>query len=70
MPYLNDTNILLRWVQPNHPLNRIVQAALDVLQERGEAMFITPQNVIEFWNSATRRTSGDTRGSWPSIPKR
>ncbi len=66
MPYLNDTNILLRWAQPNHPLNAAVQAALDVLQERDEAMFITPQNLIEFWNSATRPVDRNGFGFTPA----
>jgi predicted nucleic acid-binding protein len=42
MAYLVDTNILLRWVQPHHPLNSTVQAALDILQQQGESAFITP----------------------------
>lgn len=65
MPYLNDTNILLRWAQPNHPLNSLVQTALDLLQERGEAMYVSPQNLIEFWNSATRPVDRNGFGFTP-----
>jgi predicted nucleic acid-binding protein len=66
MPYLNDTNILLRWAQPNHPLNGVVQAAIDLLQERSEALFIAPQNLIEFWNSATRPVDRNGFGFTPA----
>jgi predicted nucleic acid-binding protein len=54
MPHLADTNILLRWVQPHHPDYPVIQAALNILRKRGDAIYITPQNLIEFWNSATR----------------
>jgi predicted nucleic acid-binding protein len=66
MAYLVDTNVLLRWAQPHHPLNSVVQAALDVLQQRGEGAFITPQNLIEFWNSATRPADRNGFGFTPA----
>src|SRR5436309_760005 len=66
MPHLSDTNILLRWAQPDHPLNPLLQAALDILQERGEATYVTPQNLIEFWNVATRPLDRNGFGFTPA----
>jgi predicted nucleic acid-binding protein len=66
MPYLSDTNILLRWAQPNHPLNTLVQEALDALQARGEEIHMTPQNLIEFWNVATRPVDRNGFGFTPA----
>src|SRR5436305_1926065 len=66
MPHLSDTNILLRWAQPDHPLNPLIQAALDTLRDRGDAVFVTPQNLIEFWNSATRPVDRNGFGFTPA----
>ena len=54
MTYLLDTNILLRFIIPEHPLNKEVVEATDKLKENGQELFITSQNLIEFWNVATR----------------
>jgi predicted nucleic acid-binding protein len=54
MSHLADTNCLLRWAQPHHPLYSVARAAIIELQRRGEDVFITPQNLIEFWNVAAR----------------
>src|SRR5687768_2849600 len=54
MPYLVDTNILLRYANtadPGHPLAR---TAVDTLLARGERLSYTQQNRREFWNVATR----------------
>ena len=48
MAYLIGTNCLLRWAQRQHADNPVVQTALDVLQERGEPVCVTPQNFVEF----------------------
>jgi predicted nucleic acid-binding protein len=66
MPYLVDTNILLRWAQPNHPQYALVRQALDILQKRGDAVYVTPQNLIEFWNSATRPLNRNGFGMTPA----
>jgi predicted nucleic acid-binding protein len=66
MPHLADTNILLRWVQPHHPQYPMIQAALNALRRRGEAIYITPQNLIEFWNSATRPADRNGFGFTPA----
>jgi predicted nucleic acid-binding protein len=66
MAYLIDTNCLLRWAQRLHALNPVVQAALDVLQQRGERVCVTPQNFIEFWNVATRPADRNGIGLTPA----
>ncbi len=53
-PYLLDTNILLRWANPSDSQHAEVKSALTALQTAGEPLFIAPQNVAEFWNTATR----------------
>lgn len=54
MSSLVDTNILLRSVQPAHPMHPVAIQAVEFLLARGEPLFISIQNVAEFWNSATR----------------
>ncbi|HET6381798.1 MAG TPA: PIN domain-containing protein [Armatimonadota bacterium] len=54
MPYLVDTNLLLRRAQPHHPLNAVVRKATEYLRDQGEQLYITPQNLVEYWNVATR----------------
>lgn len=52
--YLVDSNILIRWVQPDDPDYPIVERALDALVESGAILCYTPQNLAEFWNASTR----------------
>jgi predicted nucleic acid-binding protein len=66
MAYLADTNCLLRWAQPHHPLYTVARSAITELQRRGEQVFITPQNLIEFWNSATRPVDRNGFGFTPA----
>ncbi len=54
MPYLVDTNLLLRSVDPDHPMNPDAVNAINTLRVRGEQLHIVPQNLIEFWNVYTR----------------
>src|ERR1039457_2427841 len=54
MPILIDTNVLLRSVQPSHPMRAGAVRAPEVLMKREEALVIALQNVAEFWNAATR----------------
>lgn len=54
MPYLIDTNILLRSVDLSHPMNVDVVNAINTLLSRPEQLHIVPQNLIEFWNVYTR----------------
>jgi predicted nucleic acid-binding protein len=66
MAHLADTNCLLRWAQPHHPLHPIARAAITELHRRGESVFIAPQNLIEFWNVATRPVNRNGFGLTPA----
>ncbi|MBI3945082.1 MAG: type II toxin-antitoxin system VapC family toxin [Armatimonadetes bacterium] len=54
MSWLLDTNMLLRWVQSQHPLHALCGDAIREIRRRHEELLVTPQNLIEFWNVATR----------------
>jgi len=54
MSCLIDTNILLRIVQNDHPMNEAAVQSVKIPFERGETLYIAPQNLIEFWVVATR----------------
>ncbi|HKP84484.1 MAG TPA: type II toxin-antitoxin system VapC family toxin [Blastocatellia bacterium] len=54
MSYLVDTNVLLRSVQKNHPMHKDANSAVTALFGLGEELFVTSQNLIEFWAVATR----------------
>jgi predicted nucleic acid-binding protein len=54
MTYLLDTNVLLRLAQPNHPMHSFAVYAVTRLHEQEGALWIIPQNLIEFWTVATR----------------
>ncbi|HEY9867498.1 MAG TPA: type II toxin-antitoxin system VapC family toxin [Candidatus Obscuribacterales bacterium] len=54
MSYLIDTNILLRSSEPSHPMFSSATTAISILLKRGDKLYITPQNLIEFWNVCTR----------------
>lgn len=60
MPYLLDTNVLLRSAESGHPMQAVAVNAVATLLGRGEQLYITPQNLIEFWAVATR--PGDVNG--------
>jgi predicted nucleic acid-binding protein len=51
---LIDTNVLVRSVERAHPLLRVARNALRHLYEQDDELFVTPQNVSEFWNVCTR----------------
>ena len=54
MNYLADTNILLRLAQTNSSHHAEAEKAVEKLLKRGDTLFITLQNVSEFWNVCTR----------------
>ena len=54
MPYLVDTNVLLRSVDLNHPMNQNALKAITMIRSGGKQLYIVPQNLIEFWNVYTR----------------
>jgi predicted nucleic acid-binding protein len=62
MPYLADTNILLRLMHRGDPEHRLVREALRLLRRRGERIFFAPQNLVEFWRVCTRPVSANGFG--------
>src|ERR1700732_4450864 len=54
MRVLVDTNILIRSVQKSHPACRVATRALVALYRNEDELFLTPQNVAEFWNVCPR----------------
>ena len=64
-PYLVDSNILLRWVKPDHSdYPAIVSAIEDILQRQGVLCY-TSQNLAEFWNTSTRPVDRNGYGLSP-----
>ena len=57
-----DTNILIRHVNDRDPEFPVTVHAVQVLHARGESPCIFPQNVCEFWASATRPRSANGLG--------
>src|SRR5258708_35262660 len=53
-PYLVDSNILLRWVKPDHNDYPVVVSVIDAILRRNDVLCYTSQNVGEFWNTCTR----------------
>jgi hypothetical protein len=54
MPFLGDTNLLLRGVQDGHRMQDQARQAIRNLLARGEDVFLARQNLVEFWVAATR----------------
>ena len=65
MSYLIDTNVILRRLQPAHPMSGQAAQALRSLHARGESLCVIPQNVIEFWGVATRPSTMNGLGLTP-----
>ena len=54
MRILLDSNILIRWLESNDPLQPLVDRAIDSLIRSGALPCYTSQNLGEFWNVLTR----------------
>jgi predicted nucleic acid-binding protein len=54
MPYLLDSNVLIRFLNRQDPNHQLVRQALRTLRRRGEQLCFTSQNLAEFWNVCTR----------------
>jgi predicted nucleic acid-binding protein len=65
-PYLVDSNILLRWVQPSDTDYPTVAAALAALVEQQAILCYTSQNLAEFWNACTRPADRNGYGLTPA----
>ncbi len=64
--HLVDSNILLRAVEAGHPLQVVARQALHQLTTAGAALYIAPQNLIEFWAVATRPVAANGLGLTPA----
>ena len=62
MPFLIDTSVLGRLANRTDVGHAIATTAIAELHRRGEALHITPQNLIEFRNFATRPASANGLG--------
>jgi predicted nucleic acid-binding protein len=54
MLVLLDTNVLLRVVEPRHPVHALAVAAVRGLRDSGRELCLVPQVHYEFWVVATR----------------
>jgi predicted nucleic acid-binding protein len=64
--YLIDTNVLLRSVEAGHPMHATAHRALQQLTNTGAALYVAPQNLIEFWVVATRPLTANGLGLTPA----
>ncbi|NEP08944.1 MAG: type II toxin-antitoxin system VapC family toxin [Symploca sp. SIO2C1] len=65
MSFLVDTNVLLRSIDSSHSMNAVAVTALTTLRKKGEQLYITSQNLIEFWNVYTRPMERNGLGGTP-----
>jgi len=54
--YLSDANVMWRRFVPAEASHLRVKTALDALILRGDTVYVTPQNLVEFQSLATRPT--------------
>jgi predicted nucleic acid-binding protein len=66
MPYLVDTNILLRMCDRSSPEHEVCRAAVTGLVRRGEPCHSCAQTLIEFWAVATRPRDVNGLGFTPT----
>lgn len=63
--YLLDSNILIRWIQPDDHDYALVKSALDLLLQQQSILCYTSQNLAEFWNACTRPMDRNGYGLTP-----
>jgi predicted nucleic acid-binding protein len=51
---LVDTSLLVRALQPQHPLCVVAKNAIDRLRLKQRRLYVVPQNLVELWVVATR----------------
>jgi predicted nucleic acid-binding protein len=61
-----DTNILVRYAATEDSQFAVVDAVLNELRDSGEVLCVVPQNIYEFWATATRPT-GSANGLGLSV---
>ena len=62
MAYLADTNIVIRRLVTGDPQYPLISAALTKLDQQGETVYITAQNLVEFQALATRPVTANGWG--------
>src|ERR1700683_2734630 len=62
---LVDTSVLIRTLQPHHPLYAVTDRAIRILPGRGRKLHIVAQNLIELWVAATRPPGENGLGTIP-----
>jgi predicted nucleic acid-binding protein len=63
--FLVDSNILLRWVRPDHSDYPAIISATDSILRQNGVLCYTSQNVAEFWNACTRPVDRNGYGLSP-----
>lgn len=66
---LVDTNLLIRALQPHHPLYRTADGAIAALRFQNRRLYLVPQNLIEFWTVATRPIDVNGLGFSPAAAR-
>lgn len=61
-----DTNVLLRYANTTDPNYPVVSRAVQTLTVSGDTLCLFPQNVYEFWATATRPLSANGFGWTPA----
>jgi predicted nucleic acid-binding protein len=51
---LVDTSLLVRALQPQHPLSAVAKNAIDRLRLKRQRLYVAPRNLVELWVVATR----------------
>ena len=64
-PYLLDSNVLLRWVKPDHKDYPSIVSATDAILQHDGVLCYTSQNLGEFWNACTRPVDRNGYGLSP-----
>jgi predicted nucleic acid-binding protein len=68
--YLVDTNVLLRWVKPDHSDYPAIVLATEAILRHDGVLCYTSQNVAEFWNACTRPADRNGYGLSPRATDR
>lgn len=62
---LVDSNVLLRWVKPDHDDYPAIVSAVEGILRRDGVLCYTSQNVAEFWSTCTRPVERNGYGLSP-----
>lgn len=65
MPYLIDTNVLLRLAAPQDPRHLRARSTVEWLKQESHDLYTAGQNFAEFWSVATRPAAQNGFGKTP-----